>query len=118
MGWIDAGQPVAWVDQIPAGEISGWLGADPRHRTLLDIRETSERSLGAIPGSRSLPLPELRGHLDGLDREAPIAVHCRGGYRSAIAASILQADGFKDVINVTGGYDAWALAQPATTAVS
>jgi len=109
MGWIDAGQPVASVDQIPAAEISGWLETDPKHRTLLDIREDAERSLGAIPGSISIPLPELQKHLDGLDRDAPIAVHCRGGYRSAIAASVLQAAGFKDVINVTGGYDAWAL---------
>jgi len=109
MGWIDAGQPVASVDQIPAAEISGWLETDPKYRTLLDIREDAERSLGAIPGSISIPLPELQKHLDGLDRDAPIAVHCRGGYRSAIAASVLQAAGFKDVINVTGGYDAWAL---------
>ena len=109
LGWIDAGRPVASVDQIPAAEISGWLEADPR-RTLVDIREASERTDGAIPGSKSIPLPELREHLNGLDRDAPIAVHCRGGYRSAIAASVLQAAGFKDVINVTGGYDAWALA--------
>jgi len=114
MGWIDAGRPVASIDQIPAAEISEWIDADPQHRTLLDIRDPSERSLGAIPGSKSIPLPELQDHLDELNREEPIAVHCLGGYRSAIAASILQAAGFKDVINVTGGYNAWALAHPAT----
>jgi len=114
MGWIDAGRPVASIDQIPAAEISEWIDGDPQHRTLLDIRDPSERSLGAIPGSKSIPLPELQDHLDELNREEPIAVHCLGGYRSAIAASILQAAGFKDVINVTGGYNAWALAHPAT----
>ena len=115
MGWISAARPVASIDQIPAAEISAWIEADPQHRTLLDIRETSERSLGAIPGSRSIPLPELQEHLGQLNHEEPIAVHCLGGYRSAIAASILQAAGFKDVINVAGGYNAWALAHSVTT---
>jgi len=109
MGWIDAGQPVAEVDQIPAAEVSEWLEADAQHRMLLDIRETSEYEHGAIPGAVNIPLPELQERLAGLNREMPTAVHCRGGYRSAIAASLLQAAGFKDVINVTGGYDAWAL---------
>ena len=118
MGWIDSGRTTASIDQIPATEVSGWLNADPQHRTVLDIRETSERSLGAIPGSKSIPLPELSEHLDELNRDEPIAVHCRGGYRSAIAASVLQAAGFNDVINVTGGYDAWALAHSATTAIA
>lgn len=116
LGWLDARNPVESVDQIPAAEISGWLEADPLHRRLVDIREASERADGAIPGSISIPLPELQEHFHGLDRDAPIAVHCRGGYRSAIAASVLQAAGFKDVHNVTGGYDAWALAQPVTSA--
>jgi len=98
--------------------VSEWLEADPQHRTLLDIRETSEQEHGAIPGSINIPLPELQQHLAGLDHDAPTAVHCRGGYRSAIAASLLQAAGFKDVINVTGGYDAWALSQTGTPVVA
>ena len=113
MGWIDAGKPVASVDQIPAAEVSEWLEADPKHRTLLDIREHSENEHGAIPGAINIPLPELEQRLADLSHDVPTAVHCRGGYRSAIAASLLQAAGFKDVINVTGGYDAWALSQAA-----
>jgi hydroxyacylglutathione hydrolase len=37
----------------------------------------------------------------------PIAVHCKGGYRSMIACSLLQRAGFRNVINVMGGFDAW-----------
>ena len=37
----------------------------------------------------------------------PIAVHCKGGYRSMIAASLLQRAGFRHIINVSGGFDAW-----------
>lgn len=118
MGWIDSGKPVASIDQIPAAEVSGWLEADPQHRSLLDIREAAEHEHGAIPGAINIPLPELEQHLAGMSHNIPTAVHCRGGYRSAIAASLLQAAGFKDVINVTGGYDAWVLSHDAARATA
>jgi rhodanese-related sulfurtransferase len=112
MAWIDAGKPVQSIDQIAAVELSGWHESNPQHQ-ILDVRESSERaSGGAIPGSISIPLPELNNRLADLDRTAAIAVHCRGGYRSAIACSLLQSAGFTNVLNVTGGFDAWALANP------
>ena len=42
-----------------------------------------------------------------IDHSIPIAVHCKGGYRSMIACSLLQRAGFKNVMNVSGGFDAW-----------
>ena len=42
-----------------------------------------------------------------IDSELPVAVHCKSGYRSIIAASLLQRAGFRNVINVAGGFDAW-----------
>jgi hydroxyacylglutathione hydrolase len=111
LAWIDAGKPVQSIDQIAADDVSGWLESSPRHH-ILDVRESAERSAGAITGSISIPLPELGDRLTGLDRTAAIAVHCRGGYRSAIACSLLQSAGFTDVLNVAGGFDAWALANP------
>ena len=116
MSWIDAGRPVETIDQIPAAEVSDWLASGGEAKTLLDVREPSERAHGAIPGSISISLPELKAHLGELDPAASTAVHCMGGYRSAIAASILQAAGFKEVINVTGGYNAWALANAVPVA--
>jgi rhodanese-related sulfurtransferase/glyoxylase-like metal-dependent hydrolase (beta-lactamase superfamily II) len=107
MGWIDAGMPTQTIDQIAAGELEKWMQAGAS--TLLDVRDAAERHAGAIPGAIAIPLPELEQRLGELDRETPIAVHCRGGYRSAIAASLLQAAGFSEVIDVVGGYDAWAL---------
>jgi glyoxylase-like metal-dependent hydrolase (beta-lactamase superfamily II)/rhodanese-related sulfurtransferase len=112
LAWIDAGKPVQTIDQIAAADLSDWHGSNPQHQ-ILDVRESVERaSGGAIPGSISIPLPELRDHLTDLDRTAAIAVHCRGGYRSAIACSLLQSAGFTHVLNVTGGFDAWTLANP------
>ena len=42
-----------------------------------------------------------------IDRNIPVAVHCKGGYRSMIACSLLQRAGFQNVINIVGGFDAW-----------
>jgi len=102
--WIEAGKPVQSLDQISAVDLDDW------HGTILDVRETSERATGAIPGAISIPLPELRSRLAELDAATTVLVHCKGGYRSSCAASILQASGFSSVVNLTGGYDAWELA--------
>lgn len=105
MAWIDAGREVQTLDPLAAWELDEWR----QSKLVLDVRETHERSEGFIPGSISIPLPELAQRLGELDRRAGIAVHCRGGYRSAIASSLLQAAGFEHVVNVTGGFDAWEL---------
>ena len=54
-----------------------------------------------------MPLHKLESLLPTLDRDRPIAVHCKGGYRSAIACSLIQRAGFENVMNVIGGFDAW-----------
>jgi hydroxyacylglutathione hydrolase len=86
--------------------------------TVLDVRNRSEWDEGHIPGARHVPLPELTARLDELRDAGPIAVHCQGGSRSAVAASVLAAAGVNDVTNVEGGYAAWVLAgnTPATGA--
>jgi rhodanese-related sulfurtransferase len=83
-------------------------------KALLDVRETTERKAGVIPGSTSLPLSELRQRVGEIDRDTIVCVHCKGGYRSSIATSLLQAAGISSVANVTGGYDAWQLVFPGT----
>ncbi|HET7189068.1 MAG TPA: rhodanese-like domain-containing protein [Gemmatimonadaceae bacterium] len=75
--------------------------------TLLDVRNRSEWDEGHLPGARLIPLPELASRLDELRGLGSIAVHCQGGSRSAVAASLLRAAGFDDVVNVEGGYSAW-----------
>jgi hydroxyacylglutathione hydrolase len=53
------------------------------------------------------PLPKLTTMLEGLDRDRPIAVHCKSGYRSSIASSLIKREGFPHVMNTIGGIDAW-----------
>ncbi len=78
--------------------------------TLIDIRNPGERELGTIPGAVSMPLAQLRVHLDQVPTDKPIVVHCAGGWRSSVAASLLRAQGFEHVSDLQGGYNEWAQA--------
>ena len=77
-------------------------------RTLVDVRTHAELSEGTIVGSIHIPLNELQMRVEELPRDQPVAVFCAGGYRSSIAASLLQRAGFDDVSDIVGGYSAWA----------
>jgi glyoxylase-like metal-dependent hydrolase (beta-lactamase superfamily II)/rhodanese-related sulfurtransferase len=74
---------------------------------VVDVRNPGEWAGGAIDGSAHIPLSALRGRIGELDLSRPIVVHCAGGYRSSIAASLLRNAGAADVSDLVGGYDAW-----------
>ena len=76
--------------------------------TIIDVRNAGEVASGMIPGARHIALPELLTQVETLDRSAPTVVYCAGGYRSAIASSLLRSLGFADVSDLLGGYTAWA----------
>ncbi|WP_123025155.1 MBL fold metallo-hydrolase [Mycolicibacterium stellerae] len=78
--------------------------------TLIDIRNPGERDLGAIPGSIPVPLAQMRTRMNEIRTDRPIVVHCAGGWRSSVAASLLRAQGFEQVSDLAGGYNAWAAA--------
>ena len=78
---------------------------------VLDVRNPPEWKQKHIEGSVSIPLNHLRERLGELPRDRPILVHCAGGYRSAIAASILQQHGFTSLHELAGGLAAWEAAK-------
>lgn len=82
---------------------------------LIDVRNTGEFALGSVPGARNISLPALLGRLDELDRSAPTVVFCAGGYRSAIASSLLRSHGFTDVSDLLGGFGAWRTYEQGAT---
>lgn len=78
--------------------------------TLIDIRNPAEREFGTIAGALHIPLAQLRTSLAHIPGDKPIVVHCAGGWRSSVAASLMRANGFGPVADLAGGYNAWAQA--------
>jgi NADPH-dependent 2,4-dienoyl-CoA reductase/sulfur reductase-like enzyme/rhodanese-related sulfurtransferase len=78
--------------------------AGSRPPLVLDVRTQREFDEGHLEGALNLPVDELRGRLDELPTDRPIAVHCHSGYRSYVAQRILLNRGWRDVKNVQGGY--------------
>ena len=76
---------------------------------LLDVREDWEVEICMIGDSLHIPLSELPGRRAELPDDKPIAIICHHGVRSRHAGIFLEEYGFKDVFNVTGGIDVWAL---------
>lgn len=103
--WQKAGLPVAALPQMTVQELNDRIKAEPI--CVLDVRREPEWQAGHIEGAHWSALDNFATKLPDLDKNAPIAVHCKGGYRSMIAGSLLQRAGFQNVINVTGGFDAW-----------
>jgi rhodanese-related sulfurtransferase len=77
----------------------------------VDVRAPGERVAAHIPGSVHVPLTRLTERMHELPRNRPLLVYCAGGYRSSIAASLLQHHGFPDVSEIAGGIAAWETAQ-------
>lgn len=107
--WKAAGLPVATVTQITADELHARLQSD--HLQLLDVRRQPEWDAGHIEGATWWPLDNFKVSPPELDHNVALAAHCKSGYRSMIACSLLQRAGFQQVVNVVGGLDAWQQAK-------
>ncbi|WP_088341603.1 MBL fold metallo-hydrolase [Robiginitalea sediminis] len=73
---------------------------------VFDVRKASEYFSERLEGAVNTPLSELNDHLSEFPAEAPFYVHCAGGYRSVIAASILKSRGYHNLVNIEGGFKA------------
>ncbi len=74
---------------------------------VIDVRGKTERDAGYLPGTQHIPLGYLANRLSELPENQPIAVHCQGGTRSPIAASLLKAHGFKNTFDISEGFLGW-----------
>jgi hydroxyacylglutathione hydrolase len=104
-GWEDAGLVLAQTETVDVAELSRMLHKGAIQ--ILDVRREAEWESGHIEGANWWPLDNFRISPPEIDSDIPVAVHCKSGYRSMIACSLLQRAGFRKVINVTGGFDAW-----------
>jgi hydroxyacylglutathione hydrolase len=107
-GWKQAGFALAETPQISVQALQQRLQSGKL--SVLDVRREPEWQAGHIEEAAWWPLDNFKVAAPEVDRDAPLAVHCKSGYRSMIACSLLQRAGFRNVTNVIGGFDAWLLA--------
>lgn len=112
-GWFDADAIPTWTlggGTLQAMASVGIEDIAPRMALgahLYDVRAQSEWVTGRIAGATLAPLGRLAEALAGEPRDRPLLLVCESGSRSAIGASMLQREGFRDVANVVGGMAAW-----------
>jgi glyoxylase-like metal-dependent hydrolase (beta-lactamase superfamily II)/rhodanese-related sulfurtransferase len=105
--WKHEGLKVETIAQLSVGELNERM----KDGTLqvLDVRRPAEYQSGHVPGAHHTPLSSIEKELTSLAlaKDQETAVICAGGYRSSAAASLLQQHGFTNLINITGGTNAW-----------
>jgi hydroxyacylglutathione hydrolase len=105
--WDTAGFPHEEIGQMTIHELNKRNGS----LQILDVRSPGEWKKGHVPGARHVFLGELRKRMGELDRTKPTAVYCGSGYRASIATSILKPEGFDQLWNVPGSWEAWRKAK-------
>lgn len=115
--WQATGKETDSIASLPATEVVKALQAG--HATLLDVRKESEYQAGHVTGAANMPLDYINEHMTELDPSHTYIIHCAGGYRSMVFASILKSRGFDKVVDVQGGFKAIreSGAMPVTDAV-
>ncbi|SDB36573.1 hydroxyacylglutathione hydrolase [Desulfonatronum thiosulfatophilum] len=101
--WNNAGLMLNHIPQMSVHELKDVL----KNVQLVDVRTPAEWKSGHIPGARHFFVPYLRDNIEKLDREKTTVTYCGSGYRSSIAASVLKQNGFDDVRNIPGSWQAW-----------
>jgi hydroxyacylglutathione hydrolase len=100
--WRQEKHPTERIERLDLEWLPEWTQAD-HDRQIIDVRERSEWDDGHIPGSLFTPYHDIHELPEGLDPERPVAVLCASGQRAAVAASLLQRHGAREVVHVTGG---------------
>jgi glyoxylase-like metal-dependent hydrolase (beta-lactamase superfamily II)/rhodanese-related sulfurtransferase len=104
--WREGGKSVARTPQLDPPQLRTLL-EQGRIDQLVDVRRPAEWEGGVIGPALLRPLNRLSQALDDLDKSRPTVVYCKSGYRSSIAVGILEREGFANVSNTRGGFDAW-----------
>ena len=103
--WSEQHGGLEQIPQLTSVELARRLSSG--EVAVLDVRGPKEWETGHLPGVDNISVGYLEEHLDQLPTDRPLVVHCQGGARSAIAASLLRAHGFDNVVDLIGGYADW-----------
>lgn len=102
--WKAAGKDIDTLESISAEEFANRVKND--NVNILDVRKDGEYSSSHLENAQHFALDDINQNMNQIDKDKPYHVHCAGGYRSVIAASILKARGFDKLVDVAGGYGA------------
>jgi rhodanese-related sulfurtransferase len=105
--WRDAGLPVNAIEQVSVAQLKDQMANSDLQ--IVDVRRAAEYVNGHVPRALNAPLASLDKSLGPLplEKDKLTAVICAGGYRSSAATSLLQKQGFSNLLNVSGGTGAW-----------
>ncbi len=123
IGYLDGGVD-AWkndkreADTIRSVSAGEFAAKGDRSFPVIDVRRTAEYEAEHVDGAKSLPLDYINENMAGYPKDKPFYLHCAGGYRSVIAASILKSRGYENMINVEGGFGGIRKAQPSTLKIT
>ncbi len=102
--WKNAGKKIDMIINIEADELKIDLQFDENKMAVIDVRKPSEFEDGHIDVAENFSLADLEKNIGAIPENKNLYVHCAGGYRSVIAASILKKHGVHQLRNVLGGY--------------
>tara|TARA_B100000282_G_C31729685_1_gene490288 strand:+ start:46 stop:1452 length:1407 start_codon:yes stop_codon:yes gene_type:complete len=101
--WEKTGRKIDTIIQETAIELEA---KNKKEINILDVRKSTEYNVEHIESAKNKPLNDLFNHYKEIDKEKKYHIHCAGGYRSVIYISILKSKGYKNLIDVIGGYAA------------
>ncbi len=104
--WKAAGKELDHVREVEPGDLAAHFGEWSAKARMLDVRRKSEYDSQHVVGFENFPLDYINQHMAELKPSDTFYLHCKGGYRSLITASILKARGYRNLINIRGGFDA------------
>lgn len=105
-GWKNSGKETDFVNRISAGQFAEEI--EGKEVKIIDVRKESEYAAEHVNEAYSKPLAYINEWIDEIQPEEHFYLHCAGGYRSMMAASILQARGYRNFTEVEGGFKAIA----------
>lgn len=103
--WKTANKSVDTIESIPATKMLDRIKTEEKI-TILDVRKSSEYAVNHVNGSSTFPLDYINEGMSKVNKDENYMLYCLSGYRSVIAASILKARGFQNLVNIQGGFKA------------
>jgi len=116
LSWTGIDNVVGYVTSLdgltagPVPQVAPGAEREVANAQLLDVRNANEYRAGHLPGAMQLDVGRIAFRSEQVPQDRPVIVHCQGGGRAAVAASVLRAKGWDDVRELAGSYDAWIAA--------